>query len=213
MQTLTPVSERLTAATLIAKPVFGSERGVCVVCCGWTERGHLPRFKSSFTSYNYLKGGDVVCEYCYILFNDPQIRKNSWVATREGLHVLTRDQILDTILHPPKPPFYLYVTWSRRKYGYLQADVTRVSRSRERYWLAHEQYDSAIPVDASTAHRMASMARAMRAAGLPKSELASMNLSTRNMERLAKAGALWRYEQASAWKGYPLWEVIVYACP
>ncbi|XRP97793.1 hypothetical protein ACO3UB_08340 (plasmid) [Methanocaldococcus sp. 16A] len=182
-------------------PTHGDKKGTCVVCGFETEKGHKIDFSGNFTAWNELQEGNVICEYCYTLVREQQYRRKSWVANKEGVRFLQKDEILDTLMNPPQPPFAIYLTKSGKKQGFLKL-INRVAYSKKQYFTAFE--DSLIFVEQDVLREMVDVARKARKLKFSKTELLE-GPKTHN----------WIYDdlckQIERFRKNPLWEVVVYA--
>ena len=182
-------------------PTPGDKKGRCIICGRETEHGHEIDFSEKFTMWSALQEGEVICEHCYTMARNQDYRRKSWVADRNGVRFLEKEEILPTLLEPPEPPFTIFITKSKKKQGFLLL-ANRVSYSRDRYFIAFE--DQLVFVDRKVLKRMVEVARRARELKFSKTELLQGPKTVR-----------WQYpelcEEILSFLGNPLWEVVVYA--
>ncbi len=182
-------------------PTLGGRKGRCIICGRETEHGHKIDFSENFTMWSALQEGEVICEYCYTLARNQEYRRKSWVADKDGIRFLKREEILSTLLEPPEPPFVIFITKSGKKQGFLLL-TNRVNYSRDRYFIAFE--DQLIFVERALLKRMVEVVRKARELKFSKTELLQ-GPKTHH----------WQYselcEEILSFLRNPLWEVVVYA--
>lgn len=122
----------------------GKIKGDCVVCARKTDHGLDVDFSDNFMSWNLLFEGNCICPNCYELTRNQDYRRTSWVASRNGVEFLRRDEILRFLQRPPRPPFAIYITKTGKKQGFLKL-VMKVALTKKNYFVAFD--DNLIYVD------------------------------------------------------------------
>ena len=150
----------------------GGKRGYCMICWRYTEEGMEPGriFKDTFTEYNkIMRFGDVVCPYCAAILETQDYRRRSWVMARDGVRFLKgKDEIADVLTEPPEPPFFIYLTMTGKKHGWIALAWT-VAFSRDRYPVSVD--GEVVWIDRKTLREYLARARELRGAGAAKTEL------------------------------------------
>ncbi len=131
MKTLTVVTP--TGKKVTYKPVKpGPLEGQCYLCGAEGITGH-PRkkvIKPTFTDCNLAKApwSEVVCDACTWALSRRELRNYSLLATAEGLQHPSRQDIRNTLLTPPEPPFIVCIAESGQKWLHYK---TLVNHRRE----------------------------------------------------------------------------------
>ncbi len=192
----------------IKKPVEGNIQGICCICGKETGKGHKVPFSDSFTGYSFLIHGDCACPHCWTFFKTRDFRFKSWVANSDGVRFLKRLDIRVVILFPPEPPFFLYITQSGQRQGWLSA-LKLINYSRDTFiistdWAGHFMADREI------AFAMDILIWRLREKKISKTALRTGGY-TMKQTRLAIEGG-WHdlIETARGYMKTPLWEVMVY---
>jgi CRISPR type IV-associated protein Csf1 len=193
--------EYITRASELFPPKEGDMEGKCIICGRFTTKGNKIDFSDNFTNWHLLEEGEVICEQCYNMVRDQNHRRKSWVATREGIEFLKRDQFIPIMLNPPEPPFVIYFTKSGKKQGFLKL-IDKVNYSKNKFWVAYE--DDLIFVDKNILLEMVELAREARELGFTKGELEN-GAFTHNWKHRTIC------EKIEQFKGNSLWRLVVNA--
>lgn len=182
-------------------PTQGKLKGTCVVCGDYTEHGNKIDFSSNFTAWSLLQEGNCICEHCYTLCRDQTYRRNSWVASKEGVKLLKRDQILKTMLEPPEPPFAIYATSTGKKQGFLRL-IRKPAMSKKQYFIAFD--DFLLFVDTNLLREMVEVATEAVNLKFKKYELKEPS-----MDKWIKYKELCK--KIEEYRENPLWDLVVWA--
>jgi len=189
-------------------PTYGNLKGECVLCGRHTESGHPVEFSENFTSYNLLREGDCICEHCYTLLKNQEFRRRSFVLSREGVRFLSREECREVLLSPPDPPFFIYITQSGQRQGWLSA-MHCVSYSRERFWVSTD-FVGHFLVNLQELKRMDGLIADLRKAGVSKGALRSGELSAVEYRKLFEKNLSHLWNEVRAYVKTPEWEVLCY---
>lgn len=96
----------------------------------------LPRkgnLSSGFMDARYVDDSECICIYCLacIGFNQGRsdwLRTTSFIANRDSLIRLKRDDLWGYLSNPPKPPFVMAVTYSHKKHLSYKAVINLTTR-------------------------------------------------------------------------------------
>ncbi len=110
-------------------------RAACVFC-GSGNAEVAVAFPSTFTAYQFLQAGDKACPRCAEMLTDPKYRRNSWIIRDGKFEVITN--VADFLLNLPDPPFFLYLTKTRRKHGWIRA-VQNPVLNKHRFFLVVDE--------------------------------------------------------------------------
>lgn len=192
----------------IKEPIEGEIKGTCCVCGKDTERGHKKPFSDNFSGYSYLVFGNCVCPYCYAFFKNQNLRRKSWVVTKEGIVFLKRLDCLQYLLNLPSPPFFFYITKSGQKQGWLSA-LKIINYSRERFcistdWVGH------FFVDRKQAELFYELIRVLREKGASKTAIRTGEWTIFAYRKAVEGGYEKMIIEAKKYVKEPLWEVICY---
>ena len=188
-------------------PEIGTLTGTCSLCGEETKHGH--EFKDSggtFTTYQHLLGGGVVCEYCIEMRrNSSRDYKVMWMCSETEFKPFKFDEAEAIFTNPPEPPFQMYFTQTWKKMGWINL-ITRINHSTDRFFVGFD-YDI-IDVDARERDRNLTIIHDLLDKGLKKSEIITGELSGKRLDSLENVADILEtiYEK----KGDPLWNLCVY---
>ncbi|MBW2084460.1 MAG: hypothetical protein JRI54_00290 [Deltaproteobacteria bacterium] len=120
----------------------GKLSGQCWLCGCRPETGHPKKkiIKPTFTDHDLAKipWSEMVCEHCIWALSYRELRNYSLLATGNGLYHLSRLQIRETLLQPPKPPFLMTVAESGQRWLHFKA---KVNLSNQKFTVRMDNYD------------------------------------------------------------------------
>jgi len=192
-------------------PQIGTDAGRCYVCGDETKTGHKQAPSNAFTAWSQLYGGDVICEFCKVLFEKSH-RFYPWMATLGSIRFQKPDDkewLWPALLQPPVPSAW-YITKGRQKQGWLSI-VNYVSESPDRVWIGTDFMDKPVIMDTSWLRNYAApLIGKMRDLKVTKDTLITGNFTPKMYEKLYKNGSLGEFEEAIGNAGDPRWEIAVY---
>ncbi len=187
-------------------PERGNVKGKCVFCTETTEYGFKKVFSGNFTGYNRLFEGNCICEYCNAFFREQKYRKSNFIVTKDNVNFLKRVEILENLLNLPNPPFFIYLTFTYQKQGWL-GNFDRISYSGKRFYICTEK--NVIYVEIEKLIGYIEFAKELREYKIPKKDMLS-ELSVNSLKKLEEAGKRDLKEKLEEIDNKNLWEVIVY---
>jgi len=192
--------------------VFGERgyiKGLCRLCGRQTIEG-FPLYDciSERFTMNIFYAGDCLCPGCAYLVKTQELRRHSWVLTREGLQFLKASEVFQTLFDPPEPPFAIHVIVSGKKPTYLR--LRFAATNRQKYLFSYEGSDTLVLFDREIALEYAEIVKEALAIGLPKRELKTGVLSPSSVQKLAERGASDLFGKIKEIAPNPLWEVLVH---
>lgn len=109
------------------RPVIGGLEGKCCICGEYTSNGNKKKFKANFTIGNEIGIGEVVCPYCQHLLNESnKYRRLMFLLTDDEFKTFKKQDITEVIFNLPyDKPFYIYITETWQKLGYLLMNNAR----------------------------------------------------------------------------------------
>ena len=194
--------------SLLLPPTYGELEGACVLCGRHTKSGHTIEFSENFTSYNLLNEGNRICEYCYTLARNQEFRRKSFVLSKEGVRFLSRAECRKVLLSPPTPPFFIYITQTGQRQGWLSA-IQCVSYSRERFWISTD-FVGHFLANLQELKRMDGLISELRKAGVSKNSLRSGLPSTVEYRKLLEKNMTHLLHEIQEYVKTPSWEVLCY---
>jgi len=180
----------------------GNIIGNCVVCGDTTNHGMNIDFSENFTAANILQAGDCICPHCYEFARNQKYRKNSWLANKDGVRFIKRNEILQILQKPPEPPFCIYITTTGKKQSYLQL-IRKLSYSKTKYFIGFD--DDVIYVDENPTP-LIEFATSLRTKKISKKELLSAKIHPYNYAKLT----LSELDMLNTLALNRLWRLIVY---
>ncbi|MEM4454445.1 MAG: hypothetical protein QXT28_07035 [Thermofilaceae archaeon] len=152
------------------------------VFCGSNAPTHPVSFPETFTAYQFLQAGSGACSRCLEMFRDPKYRRNNWIITRDGEFRVLENPI-EVLLNPPSPPFYIYLTRTRRKHGWILA-VNYPALSRDKFFVTVDE--ERVFVDRQKLEEYWRLYRCFRDKGLRKKDFFSLSPASARKLRLTR---------------------------
>ena len=182
-------------------------KGVCVWCGREVDKVFDIKVSDNFMGWSYFSFGDCMCRYCYAFFSKQSFRKKSWVATKSGVKFIKRDEIMELLLQPPKPPWFLYITKTGQKQGWLHC-IHRVNFSSFSFTVAFEPFDFPVQTNISEVHSLHGLLSFLREKKVTKTELLTGAFKMKTYERAIKEGYEEELKRAKKYAGKGIWEVM-----
>lgn len=150
-----------------------------------------------------------MCPHCWAVFDNASYRRKSWIATSNNFLHIKRQEAIDYLLNPPQPPWYLYISTSGQKQGWLTA-IHKVNHGRENFWLSIESQEQPIRTSIRETGSLYEIVKGLMLLKIPKGEMMTGQFSAKSWEKAIKNNTeqLLRSAQKQAKK--PIWEVMVY---
>lgn len=188
-------------------PEQGMLRGTCSLCGMQTEHGHEFKDTGSFTTYQYLLGGGIICPECFEMRRNRShdYRANMWAASPSGFVQFKNADAEYHLCNPPYPPFQMYFTRTWKKMGWINLQ-NRLNYSSERFVVGFD-YD-VIAVDATVRDEYLSFIHSLLSVGVGKGEISSGRLSAKTFEKIGFDQAV--IDRLNQLKTDPLWDLCVY---
>jgi len=187
----------------------GSISGKCSLCNIYTTEGFQFAFSENFQGYSYLYHSDqCLCPPCNYFIHNQDFRRKNWVASPEGIYFLQRQECQNVILSPPTPPFFLYITQTGQRQGWLNALQT-VNYQKEKYIISTD-WVGKFQVVRKQAIELFALCTQLRKMNISKSALRTGYLRPVEYRRISENSAEKLIELIQIWKQTPLWEVVVY---
>jgi len=196
----------MNATDLINSPIPGTLMGTCYLCGQPTTQGHE---RTMAVHHGMLYEGDLVCASCFPLISERQYRARSWCATSESCTFGKLSEIGASILAPPEPPFFIYLTKSNKKMGWLGM-LNRVSTSKRSFFVTTDFILNPVFVVLDQAQVMARLLLDLRDEKVTKAELRSGYYRKSTYERAIKGKWLKELIKARGHVHNPVWEVLTY---
>ncbi|MFW9872930.1 MAG: hypothetical protein ACFFG0_07500 [Candidatus Thorarchaeota archaeon] len=182
---------------------FGSINGDCVLCGRTTENGNKIDFSSKFTNWNLLQSGNCLCPNCYELSRNQTYRRKMWYVNREDIIFFKKEDILNVLLKPPKPPFAIYVTKTWKKQGFLKL-INKVNLSSNRFFLGYDM--KVILIVLKKFKEMVLIAKELRKKNITKTELRTGHFYASHFKNV-ELSLIMRIRQEFV--KTPQWELII----
>ena len=107
--------------TLNITPETGELEGECCICHKHTNTGFKKKFGGNFTCADYVSTGNVICPECqYLVRNSNEYRRTMFLLTEDELIKFKKKEAKDIVLNLPRKPFYLYLTKTWQKIGWIR---------------------------------------------------------------------------------------------
>jgi len=162
-------------------PNLGNLSGRCIFCGVYTETGYPAKLKTNFTGYSYLQAGEVICPFCYELYNNEQYRKNMWFVTEHEFKFFKRAEAKQILLNDLEVPFAIYLTKTWKKQGWIRL-MDKLNYSSDTFFVGFD-YDVVL-VERKKLNEYFSLLSELLAKKIPKSELATGELKPKSLEKI-----------------------------
>lgn len=185
---------------------MGTHHGICAFCGQHTDHGHLFTDTGTFTSFQFILGGDVVCPACWHMKKSRDYRCSMWWANEGEFHPFKFGEARQSLQTPPEPPFAMYFTQTWKKQGWINL-VNRINHSRDRFIVGFD-YDI-IEVESCKRDEYFAFIDDLFRHGLKKTEILTGNIRSRSCEKIDRE----TYERLQALRGDPLWTLCAWVTP
>lgn len=186
---------------------YGDLTGTCCLCGKQTQQGFKKKFGANFTAGPEVSQGDVICEYCSPLIKlSNELRRSMWLVTQSEFKKFKKAEAKDIILNLPDEPFYLYLTNTWQKVGWIKM-INRLNQDKNSLICCCVDYDTYF-VDLEVIKELFKLIEVLRELKIPKQELESGELSMHHYRKLDNPR-----ETARKLKNYaqnPVWRLCVY---
>lgn len=201
--------ETKLSITRFVKPVYGQYAVDCVICGIRSVTGHTQGiFSDNFTMFSSLNPGNGLCEYCYAFFKNQAFRKRSWVATGDSVIFLSAKESRKYIIEPPPPPFFIYVTSTGKRMGWLRA-MDCVNMNRRSFFVSTD-FAGTVQMDIETVKEIDRKITILRNINISKRVLKTGNFSLSDVRRIISEGGYEMYDYVRRHIKNQIWEVMLY---
>ena len=184
---------------------YGKLSGNCIFCGLHTDYGHPVKLKTNFTGYPYLQAGEVICPFCYELYNNEEYRKNMWLVTEERFRVFKRVEAKEILLSHSPVPFAIYLTKTWKKQGWITL-MNRVNYNTKKFFVGFD-YDVVL-VEREKLTEYFDLISELLEKKISKTELATGQLKVRSLEKIDIDITL--KDKITMLAGNKLWELCLF---
>ncbi len=185
----------------------GELEGTCCLCGKETIYGYKKKFGSNFTATPEVSMGTVICEYCHPLIKlSNELRRSMWIVTGSEFRKFKKDEAKDIILNLPDEPFYLYLTNTWQKVGWVKM-LNRANHDKNGLICCNVDYDTYF-IELEVIKELFKVIEELRELKIPKSELESWELSMHHYKKLEHPRET--AKQLKKYAGNPIWKLAVY---
>ncbi len=196
---------RLLCSSRNITPDQGNISGSCIFCGLETEKGHKAELKDTFTAYDLIQGGSCICPECWHVYNEQMYRKKAWVVTQVYFNEIKREDAKYVLLHPPDPPFVIYLTQTWKKQGWINL-INRVQESQT-YYMIGLDYEL-VEVNTSKLEEYCNLITDLLEKKIMKTELSTGQFKAKSYEKLGYDMEL--IEKIKTLVGNPLWNLAIF---
>ena len=204
MKTINSLSE-LIAQKRTSNIECGSMKGRCVFCGHYSDQGHQAKLKTKFTGYPYLQSGEIICPFCFELYNNEEYRKSMWVVTNEEFNFFKRADAKEILLSQLSVPFAIYLTKTWKKQGWITL-MDKVNYNTENFFVGFD-YD-VIFVERKKMVEYLNLISELLEKKISKTELATGQLKVKSFEKIDMDLELQR--RIAMLAGDKLWELCLF---
>jgi len=191
---------------------LGELTGTCCICGKNTEQGHIKKFSANFTSAEFVSNGDVICEYCkHLVDNSNEYRRTMFLLTEKEYKPFKKDEAKDIILNLPNEPFYLYLTKTWQKIGWV--NIFKAYNTSNKEFKVLIDYDL-VYANIAYLNIYFKLIEELRELKIPKTVLESGNLEPHHYRKIVelkgKVNARMIQNELKINVNVPLWDLAVY---
>lgn len=213
MRKLETFSKTLQHATQFTKQP-GTIKGTCCICGEQTTQGNKKKFGNNFTCADYISSGDCVCEYCqHLISNSNTYRRSMYLLTENEFKTFKKKDIKNIIFNlPENQDFYLYLTKTWQKLGYILMNKARNTKNNNNITVVID-YDI-ITYNKQDLQQKYKLVQKFRELKIGKENLEQGNLRVHHYRRLVEEYdtrvAREMYEKLKKNTGNPVWDLAIY---
>jgi len=204
MKTIKSVSE-LIAQKRACDVEYSSIKGRCIFCGQYSDHGHRAKLKIKFTGYPYLQSGDVICPFCYELYNNEEYRKSMWIVSNSEFKFFKRVDAKEILLSRLSVPFTIYLTKTWKKQGWITL-MDKINYNAENFFVGFD-YD-VIFVEREKMVEYLNLISELLEKKISKTELATGQLKVKSFEKINMDLGLQR--RIAMLAGDKLWELCLF---
>ena len=177
---------KLIVSLLKPELEMGNKEGTCIICSEYSDAGFPAELPKTFTAFERVYAGNIICPYCYYMLRTPDFRRRSWLVTASSFAFLgNKEEILRKLLDPPNEPWMMYVTKTRRKHGWIKL-VEKLNYSRDRYTIGYDE--NLLYINLNELEQVLAEVEELRRLKIPKQEILTGHYSVSSMRKLFSAG-------------------------
>jgi len=196
------------------QPIPGNLDGTCCMCGQHTTQGNPKKFGANFTCTDYLETGDVICPYCqHLVKNSNSYRRTMFLLTEHEFRKFKKADLKDIIFNLPRDEeFYLYLTQTWQKLGYIRMNKARNTDSTSFVTVVMD-YDI-ITYTPETLRMYYKLVTDLRALKIGKEVISNATFEMHHIRRMNEAFNKEHTRQiiktVEQYKGNPVWELAIY---
>jgi hypothetical protein len=187
-------------------PDQGTAPGTCCICGSYTDHGYEWTDTGTFTTFQFILGGDVVCPACWHIKKSRDYRCSMWWVNEKEFRQFKFEEARYALQNPPEPPFAIYFTRTWKKQGWINL-VNRANHSKDRFVVGFD-YD-VIEVDACKRDQHFQFIDDLFQQGLRKTEILAGIVQPRSCEKIDRE----THERLQELRGDPLWDLCAWVTP
>ena len=193
----------------LSTPKGQKQKGVCVWCGREVDEVFDIKVSDNFTGWSLFSHGNCMCKYCFAFFSEQSFRKRSWLATASGVSFLKKDEIESILLRPPKPPWFLYITKTGQKQGWLHC-IHKVNFSSVSFVIGFEPFDFPIQTNVFEVRKLHGLLSFLREKKITKTELLTGEFKMKTYERAINGEYEEKLKEAKKQRKREIWELLCY---
>lgn len=193
---------------------YGELEGTCCLCGEHTSEGHKIKMKPNFTSADCLEFGTVICPYCFHLFeNSNNYRRTMFLLTNHEFKPFKKKDIKEIIFEKQTEPYYLYLTKTWQKLGFLLMDKAYNTSESDMIKVVCD-YDI-IMYSQNELKEYYDLAKRLRDIKISKTVLESGNFELHHYRKINEAfqgNAKKIINKIKQLQNNPVWDLAIYIC-
>jgi len=205
-------SETLCKARNIT-PETSNLEGTCCMCGKHTTNGFKKKFGGNFSTADFVSNGDVICPECnYIVSNSNEYRRTMYYLSDDTFKTFKKKDIKEIIFNLPDKPFYLYLTQTWQKIGWIRMDQVYNDTVKGTIKILLD-YDI-IECNLENLKNVYDFIKSLRDLKISKTDLESGHFEMYNFRKLKDEYDLFKareiLEKVKSYVGNPIWDLALY---
>jgi len=185
----------------------GEIEGDCCLCGTHTTKGFQKKFGANFTAASEISQGNVICPSCKPLTTlSNELRRSMWLVTPNEYKRFKKDEAKEILLNLPDEPFYLYLTNTWQKVGWIKL-LQKQNKNKEGLICCCMDYDTYF-ITLNEIRELFELVEELRELKIPKTELESGELSMHHYRKLETPRET--SQRLKCYAGNPIWKLCVY---
>lgn len=194
-------------------PETNDLEGTCCMCGKHTTTGFKKKFGGNFSTADYVSTGDVICPEChYLLDNSNEYRRTMYYLSNDEFVKFKKKEAKDIIFNLPDKPFYLYLTDTWQKIGWIRMNLVYNQSTKNNIKILKD-YDI-IECNLENLKSLYEFIKSLRDLKISKKDLESGHFEMYNyrklVEEFSNIEARNILKKVKSYVGNPIYDLVLY---